>query len=75
VSRGDWSFLERCTGPKFFVHSTHDEYGPQADLQAVFDRATAPKQLTWVDSADHFFSDALDQLEDAAYSVMTAPLA
>lgn len=75
VSRGDWSFLERCPGPKFFVHGTHDEYGPQADLQAVFDRAAAPKQLTWVDSADHFFSDALDQLEDAAYSAMTAPLA
>lgn len=75
VARGDWSFLEHCTGHKFFVHSTNDEYGPRALLQAVFDRAAAPKQLTWIDSGDHFFNDALDRLEEAAYAAMTAPLA
>jgi hypothetical protein len=75
VLRGDWSFLERCTGPKFFLHGTHDEHGPRDVLQAVFDRAAAPKQLAWIDSADHFFTDALDPLEDAAYAAMTAPLA
>jgi uncharacterized protein len=74
VSRDDWSFLEHCTGPKFFLQSTNDEYGPQALLQAVFDRAAGPKQLTWIDSADHFFSDALDRFEDAAYGAMTAAL-
>jgi hypothetical protein len=75
VSSGDWTSLKQCTGPKFFVQSTNDQYGPQPVLQAVYDRAAGPKQLTWIDSADHFFSDALDHLEEAAYAAMTAPLA
>jgi alpha/beta superfamily hydrolase len=75
VSSGDWSFLERCAGPKFFLQSTNDQFGPQALMQTLFDRAAGPKQLTWVDSADHFFSDALDRFEEAAYAAMTAPLA
>ncbi len=72
VSSGDWSFFDACAGPKFFVHSTRDQYGAQDDLQAVFDRAAGPKNLTWIDSADHFFSDALDSFEEAAYAAMTA---
>jgi len=75
VSRADWSFVGHCTGPKFFLHSTNDEYAPQAALQQVFDSAAGPKRLAWIDSADHFFSDALDRLEEAAYAAMTASVA
>jgi alpha/beta superfamily hydrolase len=72
VAKGEWSFLERCSGPKFFLHSTNDEHGPKAAMHAVFDRAGEPKQITWIESGDHFFSDALDRLEEAAYEAMTA---
>jgi hypothetical protein len=72
VANGDWSFLERCSGPKFFVHSTNDVHGPVAAMQDVFDRAAEPKQLTWIESSDHFFTDALDRLEEAAYQALTA---
>jgi alpha/beta superfamily hydrolase len=75
VSSGDWSLLDRCPGPKFFIHSTNDQYGSRGLMQSVFDRAAEPKHLAWVDAADHFFSDALDQLEQAAYAAMTATLA
>ena len=75
VSSGDWSFLEHCAGPKFFLQSTKDQFGSQEQLQAVFNRAAGPKQLTWIDCADHFFSDALDRFEDAAYAAISAPLA
>jgi alpha/beta superfamily hydrolase len=74
VSSGDWSLLKRCAGPKFFLHSSNDQYGPRDALQSLFDGAAGPKHLTWVEAADHFFSDALDRLEEAAYAAMTAPL-
>jgi hypothetical protein len=72
VAKGDWSFLERCSGPKFFLHSTNDEHGPRAAMQDVFGRAADPKQLTWIDSHDHFFTDALDRLEEAACAAIQA---
>lgn len=65
VNRGDMSFLKACGCPKHFVHSTQDEYGSRANMEQVFAMAGHPKQLTWVEANDHFFSDALDSLEDA----------
>ncbi len=59
----DKSYLERCTVPKTFVQSTHDEFGPVPDLQAVVDDLTGPKQLELIEAQDHFFAGALEQLE------------
>ncbi|HKW97914.1 MAG TPA: alpha/beta fold hydrolase [Bryobacteraceae bacterium] len=57
--------LTTCTVPKFFVSSTHDQYAPAAELEALVAAAAAPKQLIWIDAADHFFAGALDALEEA----------
>jgi alpha/beta superfamily hydrolase len=73
VAHGDWTFLERCGGPKTFLHSTNDEHGPREQMQRIFDLTSGPKRLLWIESADHFFSDALDRLEDAAYEAITTP--
>lgn len=59
----DKSYLEGCTVPKIFVQSTHDEFGPVPDLQAVVDGLTEPKQLELIEAQDHFFAGALEQLE------------
>jgi alpha/beta superfamily hydrolase len=59
----DKSYLEGCTVPKTFVQSTHDEFGPVPDLQAVVDDLTGPKQLELIEAQDHFFAGALEQLE------------
>lgn len=61
--------LESCTVPKIFIQSTHDEHGPREELEAVFARIAEPKRLEWVESADHFFRDALDELETRVYNV------
>jgi alpha/beta superfamily hydrolase len=65
MSRG----LGHCELPRVFIQSTHDQFGPVADMQGYFDGLSGPKELTWVDACDHFFSDALDQFEDAIYQV------
>lgn len=59
----DKSYLDGCTVPKTFVQSTHDEFGPVADLQTVVDGLTGPKHLELIEAQDHFFAGALEQLE------------
>lgn len=57
-------YLETCPVPKIFVQSTHDEFGPRPELEALYARLAGPKNLIWIDSADHFFAGGLDQLEE-----------
>lgn len=61
---GPVDYLETCTLPKIFLQSTHDEFGPGAELDAIFARLAEPKELTYIESADHFFAGGLDELED-----------
>jgi len=57
-------FVYHVRAPKYFVHSTHDQFGPRAELSHFFETLPEPKQLVWVEAADHFFRDALDAYED-----------
>jgi uncharacterized protein len=52
-----------CTAPKIFVQSTHDEFGPLAEMEAFYAAVAEPKQLHWVEAEDHFFAGGLDRLE------------
>ncbi|MGD0772004.1 MAG: alpha/beta fold hydrolase [Candidatus Solibacter sp.] len=60
---GSPDYLETCAAPKIFIQSTHDQYGPRAELEGMYERFAAPKQLHWIAAADHFFAGALDALE------------
>ena len=61
---GPPDYLENCAAPKIFIQSTNDQYGPRAELEAMYERFAAPKQLHWIDAADHFFAGALEALEE-----------
>ena len=50
-----YDFLSRCPQPKLFISGTRDPYGPQAEVRAAVAPAAEPKQLVWIDDADHFF--------------------
>jgi alpha/beta superfamily hydrolase len=56
-------FVYKVGIPKYFVQSTHDEFGPRPEFQEFFDSLPEPKQLTWVDAEDHFFRNSLDAYE------------
>jgi uncharacterized protein len=56
-------FVYQIPVPKYFVQSTHDEFGPQDALASFFRSLPEPKHLDWVEASDHFFRDALDQYE------------
>ncbi len=63
VNHGNWDYLSRCVCPKHFVQSTNDQYGSPQAMERVFALAAEPKHLSWVEARDHFFVDALDELE------------
>jgi pimeloyl-ACP methyl ester carboxylesterase len=49
--------------PLAVVHSTHDEFVPAADIEAIFRNASPPKRLWMVAASDHRFSDNLVEFE------------
>jgi alpha/beta superfamily hydrolase len=59
----DRSYLAGCRAPKIFVQSTHDQFGPVAELQQVVAELPEPKQLLLLEAQDHFFAGALEELE------------
>ena len=62
-------YLETCPAPKIFIQSTNDQYGPRAELEAMYERFAAPKELHWVEAADHFFAGSLESLEEKVKAV------
>jgi alpha/beta superfamily hydrolase len=58
-----YSFLAGCGQPKLFISGTADEYGPQAEVEAVVATAAPPSQLALVPGADHFFAGKLEQMQ------------
>jgi hypothetical protein len=61
----DFNFLRAARQPKLIVQGTHDEHGPRAQVQSLFDSLAEPKRLVWVEGADHFFTGKLDEVQSA----------
>ena len=70
VNQGDFGYLTHCSCPKHFIHSLRDEFGSQSSLERVLAVAAAPSSVTWVDAKDHFFSNALDELESSVRKIL-----
>jgi dienelactone hydrolase len=49
--------------PLAAVHSTHDEFVPPSEVQAILARARDPKRLWLIEARDHRFSDRLAELD------------
>ena len=61
---GDAEHFLRNPVPRAFVQSTHDEHGPREEFAGFFERVEGEKKLVWIESRDHFFVDAQQELED-----------
>lgn len=68
---GDAAYLERCSIPKIFIQSTHDEFGPRTELEALYETIGEPKRLVWLEATDHFFAGALEELEEQIVGVLS----
>ena len=49
--------------PKYFIQSTHDEFGPRPEFEEFYATVPEPKHLDWVEAGDHFFKGGLDPFE------------
>jgi len=65
--KSETAYLSSCTVPKFFVTSTGDQYAPRDQMEAIYASIAEPKNMIWIEAADHFFADALDRLEEAIF--------
>lgn len=65
VASYDFSFLAAVTKPKLFVQGTEDVYGPRARVEQLFDSLAEPKQICWVEGADHFLTGRLEEAQSA----------
>ena len=64
--------LNTCAVPKVFIQSTHDEYGPRTEWEAMYQGFAEPKQLHWIEATDHFFAGSLDALEETVASTASS---
>lgn len=51
-----YEFLQACTAPKLFLTGALDPFAPRATMERVFADAPEPKQMKWIDNAEHFFA-------------------
>ena len=67
ASYAETAALGDCDVRRIFIQSTHDQFGPRPAMEAYFERLRGPKQLIWVEAADHFFAGALPEFEEAVF--------
>ena len=60
VNNVDASFLSTCAKPKLFIQGGNDQFGSRDKLEALFAAVPEPKQLVFIDGADHFFVGQLE---------------
>ena len=58
----DLAFLQTSAKPKLFLSGDRDQFGPRAKLEAFVATLPAPKQLTLIPGADHFFEGRLSEM-------------
>jgi uncharacterized protein len=72
VDNIDMSFLSACRKPKFIIQGGSDQFGARSSVEALFATLPEPKRLVFVEGADHFFTDRLDEVAAAIDSWLEA---
>ncbi len=61
----DFTFLHEIRKPKLIIQATQDQYGPRDQVAELYGKLEEPKQIHWVEGADHFFNGKLDEVQRA----------
>ncbi len=64
VSLSSFDFLRDVTKPKLILQGTRDQYGSVAQVSELYHSLAEPKQIHWVEGADHFFAGKLDEVQE-----------
>jgi hypothetical protein len=63
VNTLDFEFLGGVIKPKLIVQGARDEYGSVSAVSGLYNSLAEPKQIRWVQGADHFFAGKLDEVQ------------
>ena len=67
-----YRFLPACAQPKLFISGSQDPYGPVAQVEAAIAAAPQPREMVWIEGADHFFAGKLNEVQAAIRSWLEA---
>lgn len=70
VNMYQFSEMLDCDKSKLVVQGELDEYGLLHSVQSWYDSLLPPKQLSVINGADHFFTDHLDEMQNAITAFM-----
>jgi hypothetical protein len=67
-------FLRGVLKPKLIILGTRDQFGPRAPVESFYASLAEPKQIYWVQNADHFFTGKLQEVERAIREFLRSAL-
>jgi alpha/beta superfamily hydrolase len=71
VNSTNFDFLHGVGKPKLILQGTRDEFGSVAKVTELYDSLAQPKQIHWVEGADHFFAGKLDEVQEVLRQFLT----
>jgi hypothetical protein len=63
VASTNLDFLRGVLKPKLIIQGTRDQFGPRAQMESFYASLAGPKQIYWVQNADHFFTGKLAEVQ------------
>jgi fermentation-respiration switch protein FrsA (DUF1100 family) len=67
-------FLRGVRKPKLIIQGTRDQFGPPAQVELFYASLAEPKQIHWVQNADHFFTGKLEEVQRAIREFLRSEL-
>jgi len=71
ANSSNFDFLREVRKPKLILQGTRDEFGSVTSVSELYASLAEPKQIHWVQGADHFFSGKLDEVQQVLQEFLT----
>jgi hypothetical protein len=74
VASTNMDFLRGVLKPKLIIQGTRDQFASRAQVESFYDLLAEPKQIYWVQNADHFFTGKLEEVQRAIREFLRSEL-
>ena len=74
VASTNMDFLRGVLKPKLIIQGTRDQFGSRAQVESFYGLLAEPKQIYWVQNADHFFTGKLEEVQRAIREFLRSEL-
>jgi hypothetical protein len=72
VASMNMDYLRGVLKPKLIIQGTQDVFAPRDQVEQFFLSLAEPKQIHWVQGADHFFTGKLEEVQRAIRGYLTS---